>query len=63
MLVLAMGAVVLPAGSVLLAVLKIGIWAMGDTSDPAAVPARQEYISAISCFLRYGCLNVMASSL
>ena len=40
MLVLAMGAVVLPAGSVLLAVLKIGIWAMGDASDPAAVPAR-----------------------
>jgi len=39
-LVLAMGAVVLPAGSVLLAVLKIGIWAMGDRSDPAAVPAR-----------------------
>jgi len=39
-LVLAMGAVVLPASSVLLAVLKIGIWAMGDTSDPAAVPAR-----------------------
>ena len=40
MRVLAMGAVVLPAGSVLPAVLKIGIWAMGDTSDPAAVPAR-----------------------
>jgi len=39
-LVLAMGAVVLPASSVLLAVLKIGIWTMGDTSDPAAVPAR-----------------------
>ena len=39
-LVLAMGAVVLPASSVLLAVLKIGIWAMGDTSDPAAVPAK-----------------------